>query len=207
MLLLPVEAMDSNQNSANESKNQPQVAQGTGNNNNTDTTGHANSIHEEMNDDMDGRENEPPNSNGENQGSSLIEPESFSNENGPSNANNANQGSSLIEPESFPNEIDPMDTSDQIDSRASAANNDHRVVNSVIVDFDQHNRMDLNDINAGGQIDAVFHRDSIVEYKPSRHISKCKLNSLCKNLFNISILYGKTLLISCIEMDFRDHVS
>ena len=110
--------MNSNQNSANESANQPPVAQNTGNNNNSDKTGKANSIlgkRVKKNEDLNERENKSRKLNGENQGSSLIEPESFS------------------------NEIDPVDMSDQIDSRAIVPSNDQRALNSAEMEVDQGN--------------------------------------------------------------------
>ena len=88
---------------------------------------------------MNERENKSRKLNGENEGSSLIEPESSSNENEPSNTSNEHQGSSLIEPESFPNEIDPVDMSDQIYSRAIVPSNDQRALNSAEMEVDQGN--------------------------------------------------------------------
>jgi hypothetical protein len=114
--MLPVEAVNSNQNSANESANQPPAAQNTGNNYNSDKTDKAISIlgkRVKKNEDLNERENKSRKLNGENEASSLFE----------------------ADPPS--KEIDPVDMSDQIDSRAIVPSNDQRALNSAEMEVDQ----------------------------------------------------------------------
>ena len=110
--------MNSNQNSANESANQPQVAQNTGYNNNSDKTVQAHSIlgkRVKKNEDLNERENKSRKLNGENEASSLFEADPSSKEN------------------------DSVDMRDQIDSRAIVPSNDQRALNSAEMEVDQGN--------------------------------------------------------------------